>query len=75
MTQEPKKLINLSVHETSDPSLISPNPDRDASGDLDDLNDSVHDDENVDPNQGLGDTASDEKPVPSQISIVNNSAG
>lgn len=75
MTQ-PKKLINLSVHETSDPSLISPNPDRDASGDLNDLNDSVHDDENVDvPNQGLVDAASDEKPVPSQISIVNNSAG
>lgn len=73
MTQEPKKLINLSVHETSDPSLISPNPDRDASGKL---NDSVHDDENVDvPNPELVDAARDEKPLPSQISIVNNSAG
>lgn len=76
MTQEPKRPINLSVHETSDPSLISPNPDKDASGELNDLNDSVHDDENVDvPHPGPVDTASDEKPVPSQISIVNSTAG
>jgi len=26
MTQEPHKPVNLSVHETSDPSLISPKP-------------------------------------------------
>ncbi len=32
MTQEPDRLINLSVHETSDPSLISPNPEQEASG-------------------------------------------
>ncbi len=25
MTQKPRKLINLSVHESSDPSVISPN--------------------------------------------------
>lgn len=76
MTQDPHKPINLSVHESSDPSLISPNPDSEASGDLNDLNDSSHDDENVDvPTPGLFDTASDENPVDSQISIANLSAG
>lgn len=76
MTQEPHKLINLSVHESSDPSVISPNSDSEASGDLNDLNDSSHDDENVDvPKPGLFDTASDENPAHSQISIANLSAG
>lgn len=76
MTQESHNPINLSVHESSDPSLISPNPDKELSGELNDLNDSSHDDENVDvPNPGLLDTASEENPVDSQISIANLSAG
>lgn len=48
MTQDKKKLINLSVHESADPKTISPNPEKEASGDFNDLNDSVHDEENVD---------------------------
>lgn len=76
MTQEPHNPINLSVHESSDPNVISPKPDSEASGDLNDLNDSSHDDENVDvPNPGLLDTASEENLVDSQISIANLSAG
>ncbi len=77
MTQEPRKLINLSVHESSDPSLISPNPDKEASGEeLNDLNDSVHDDENVDvPAPGLLNNGTDSNPADSQISIANLSAG
>lgn len=76
MTQKPSNPINLSVHQSSDPSLISPNPDKEVSGDLNDLNDSVHDDENVDvPNPGLFDTTSDKNPGGSQISAANLSAG
>ena len=60
MAQDPKKLINLSVHESSDPSLISPNPDVEADGTMNDLNDSVHDDENI---------------TSSQTTIANISAG
>jgi hypothetical protein len=79
MTQEPRKLINLSVHESSDPSVISPNSDKEASGNennLNDLNDSVHDDENVDvPIPGLSDDASDSNPVDRQIGIVGRTAG
>ena len=76
MTQEPKKLINLAVHETADPSQISPNPNQEASADLDDLNDSVHDDENVDvPTPGVLNDSDNSNPVHSQISIANLSAG
>lgn len=75
MTQEPKKLINLSVHESADPSQISPNANIEASADLNDLNDSVHDDENVDvPSPGVENT-SDEIPTGSQINIANLNAG
>lgn len=77
MTQEPRKFVNLSVHESSDPSLISPNPDKEASGkELNDLNDSVHDDENVDvPTPGLLDNGNNSNPAGSQITIANLSAG
>lgn len=72
MTQEPKKLINLSVHESADPSQISSNPDQEVTGDLNDLNNSVHDDENVDvPIPGLSDTANDETLVDRQIGIAH----
>lgn len=76
MTQEPKKLINLSVHESADPSQISSNPNQEVAGDLNDLNDSVHDDENVDvPIPGLSDTASDETLVDRKITIANMGGG
>ena len=76
MTQEPRNLINLSVHESSDPSLISPNPDAEASGDLKELNDSVHDHENVDvANPQPFDDASDENSGHSQTTIANLSSG
>jgi len=52
MTQ--KGISLLTYQSTSDPSLISPKPDKEASGELLNLNDSVHDDENVDvPNPGF----------------------
>jgi hypothetical protein len=76
MTQEPNKPINLSVHETADPSLFSQAVDKEVSGDLNDLNDSVHDDENVDvPTPGLLNNGNDENPGDRQISIANLSAG
>lgn len=76
MTNKPDNPINLSVHESSDPSLISPNPDIEASGDMNDLNDSVHDDENVDVPSGQPfDDPSNENPVHSQTTIANISAG
>ncbi len=76
MTQEPKKLINLAVHETADPSQISPNPNQEASADPTDLNDSVHDDENVDvPTPELFNDGNNSNPAHSQISIANLSAG
>ncbi|BAY49107.1 hypothetical protein SAMD00079811_67360 [Scytonema sp. HK-05] len=76
MTQEPRKPIHLSVHESADPSVISPSPDKEASGNMNDLNDSVHDDENADvPIPGLSDDASDSNPVDRQIGIVGRTAG
>ncbi len=76
MTQESNNPINLSVHETADPSQISRNPNQEASTDSKDLNDSVHDDENVDPqNSGLLDNGNDENIVDNQITIANLGAG
>lgn len=81
----PNKPINLSVHETSDPSLFSSDPNKESYNDLDDssrdqesykdLGDSNHDDENVDvPNPELS-NASDENLANSQITAANLSAG
>lgn len=76
MTEEPRKLINLSIHESSDPSLISPNPDVEASGDFNDLNDSVHDEDNVDvPIPKVFDDSSDDHLGDNQTTIANLSAG
>lgn len=72
----PDQPIKLSVHESSDPSLISPNPNVEASGDMNDLNDSVHDDENVDvPTQQPFDDGDDSNISHSQTTIANISAG
>lgn len=78
MTQKPnERPVHLSVHETSDPSLISSNPDVEASGaDLNDLNDSVHDDENVDvPTPEPSNETGREELVENQMTIANLSAG
>lgn len=78
MSQEARKPINLSVHQSSDPSVISDNPDAEASamGDNNDLNDSAHDDENVDVPTPEGSAALDSENTGSdQISIVNRSPG
>jgi hypothetical protein len=76
MTQEPRKPIHLSVHETADPNVINPSPDQQSSSDMADLNDSVHDEENVDvPIPKLSDADRESNPVDRQISIVNHSAG
>ena len=66
--------IKLSVHESSAPSLISPNPVE--TQDMNDLNDSVHDDENVDvPIQQPFDDGDDSNISHSQTTIANLSAG
>lgn len=77
MTQEKDKPINLAIHESSDPSVIDPNYNKVASGDLNDLNDSSHDNENVDvPIPDSFDATNDENPVnSSQITSANISAG
>ena len=76
MTQESSNPINLSVHETADPSQISHNPNQEASADSKDLNDSVHDDENVDTqNSVFLDNGNDENVVDNQITIANLGAG
>lgn len=76
MSQEPRKFINLSVHESSEPSVIDPSLDKKESGNMNDLNDSVHDDENVDvPIPGLSDNTSDSNPVDRQMGIIGRTAG
>lgn len=76
MTQEPRKPINLSVHETVDPSVFSPDTNAESYGELDELKDSNHDDENVDvQNPGLADGTNDESLGDRQIGIANLSAG
>ncbi len=63
------------MHEIADPSQISRNPNQEAAADSKDLNDSVHDDENVDThNSGLLDDG-DENIVDNQITIANLGAG
>lgn len=75
MSQNQDRPIKLSVHESSDPSVISHNLETEPSSNLNDLNDASHDDENVDvPTPGLTDTESDEQIV-SQTTIANLSAG
>lgn len=75
-TQEPKKLINLSVHESSDPSIISGNQNEANVGDNDDLNDSVHDDENVDvATPQATDPLAESTVVDRQITTANLSPG
>lgn len=69
------KPINLSVHQSSDPSLISSNLDVEASGAMDDLNDSARDDENVDVTQQALDDNSDANITHSQTLSANISAG
>lgn len=76
MTEEQKKLINLSVHESADPSVISSNPNREAAANFNDLNDASHEDENVDfPSPGLGDVEPEEQTASRQNTIANLSAG
>lgn len=77
MAQEKDNLINLAIHESSDPSVIDPNYKEEASGDLNDLNDSTHDDENVDvPIPKPFNATDDEKRTgSSQITTANISAG
>jgi len=70
MSQEPNKPVNISVHESSDPSVISPNPDQEA-----DLNDSAYSNENTDTlSPELLDAPGDDSMGASQISIANRSA-
>lgn len=76
MTSSPHNPINLSVHQSADPSVISPNSDQEAKGDFDDLNDSSHDEDNVDvPIPKLGDDDSDMNLVNSQAAIANLGGG
>jgi hypothetical protein len=69
MTQEPDKLINLSVHESSDPKDISPRPDLEADViDPSDVNSEVHDPKESNVNEAKNLEGS-------QINIANRSAG
>jgi len=72
MTQEPRQPINLSVHETSDPNVISRNPDLEASREMNDSNDSVNDFENFDfPSSGPSDDSKSENIMARQNTIAN----
>ena len=78
MTQEPRKLIDLSVHETTDPNLLSRDQDQDKKSyaEIRDLNDTGDRDKNVDDSKpDLFDTGSDENLGDTQINIANLSAG
>lgn len=76
MSQNQDRPIKLSVHESSDPSVISRNSETQPSSNLNDLNDASHDDENMDvPTPGLTDTESGEDIINSPITIANLSAG
>ncbi|MUH00252.1 hypothetical protein F7734_51480 [Scytonema sp. UIC 10036] len=76
MSQEPRKPINLAVHESSDPSVIDPLGSQKESGNINDLNDSVHDSENVDvPIPGLSEETNDSNPVDRQLGIISRTAG
>lgn len=76
MMNEQNKPVNLSVHETSDPTMLSADIDSKSSGSLNDLKDANHDDENVDvPNPNLFDEPSDENLMDRQNTIANLSAG
>ena len=77
MAQDPKDLINLSVHESADPSVLESRQKEANLENNDDLNDSVHDDENVDvPIPQANDPFADESTVVDhQITTANLSAG
>ncbi|MBE9004803.1 hypothetical protein IQ259_07095 [Fortiea sp. LEGE XX443] len=76
MTQEKDKLINLSVHESSVPSLLDVDRDKQAPEHINDLNDSVPDNENVDvPTPQPFDDVNKENLGNKQITIANLSAG
>lgn len=76
MSQNQERPIKLSVHESSDPRIISRNLEVEPSSNLSDLNNASHDDENVDtPTSGLNDTEPGEQIVNSQTTIANLSAG
>ncbi|BAB75746.1 hypothetical protein ACN23B_20315 [Anabaena sp. FACHB-709] len=76
MNQEPRKLINLSVHESSDPSIISGNQNEGDLGNNDDLNDSANRYENIDvPTPQPTDPFTESTVVDRQITTANLSAG
>ncbi|WP_017655988.1 hypothetical protein [Fortiea contorta] len=75
MTQEPRKLINLSVHETADPSVISQNSDREVAKDSH-LDDSIHQQENTDDyNSDVVDPKAEENLVNRQMTIASLGGG
>ncbi|MBE9210288.1 hypothetical protein IQ244_28070 [Nostoc sp. LEGE 06077] len=76
MTQEKDKLINLSVHESSVPSLLDIDQNQQIPENMNDLNDSVPDHENADnPMPQPLDDANEETLGDKQITIANLSAG
>ena len=76
VAQDPKDLIHLVVHESADPSIMQSRQKEANLGNNDDLNDSVHDDENVDVPIPQGNEPFDESTVVDhQITVANLSAG
>ncbi|WP_414543821.1 hypothetical protein [Nostoc sp. CCY0012] len=75
MNQEQGKPIDLSVHETSYPSKSRPHQEAEVIDEINDLNDAVHDDENVDAEKSEPfDTGSEQTLADRQITIANLSA-
>jgi hypothetical protein len=76
MTQEKDRLIHLSVHESSVPSVLDVDADKQTPEDNCNLNDSVHDYENADaPIPQPFDDINQENLGDKQITIANLSAG
>jgi hypothetical protein len=76
VAQDPKDLIHLAVHESADPSVIESRQKEANLGNHDDLNDSAHDDENVDvATPQPADTFEQPTVVDHQITTANLSAG
>lgn len=76
MSQEKDKLINLAVHESSVSSILDIDKDKKTPENMNDLNDSVHDQENADaPTPQPFDDVNEETLGDKQITIANISAG
>lgn len=76
MAQDLPQPIHLSVHERSDPSVITPTPDAEVYAAQEDLNGAAPDQDNVDvPIPGLSDEVAEDTIADDQTMSVNRHAG